>query len=721
MSASRALFSESWHRVATQRIRLRPSVRIRKQFFRGERWHVVHDPFTNNFYRFAPEAHDFVSRLDGTHTVEEIWSGCLERGGERAPGQGEVVAMLAQLYQANLIVSDVPADTARLFERQKKQKQREFRSQLFNVFFLRLRLWDPDPFLRRTLPVVGKLLSPVGALAWVAVVATGLAMALGDWTRLLDQSQGVLDPNNLLPLYAAFAVTKLVHEFGHAYATRRFGGEVHAMGITLLVFTPVPYVDATAAWAFRERRKRVLVGLAGMIPELFLAGLAAIVWAGSGAGMVSGLAYNVMFVASVSTLIFNANPLLRFDGYYILADLTDTPNLQQRATQQCRHLAETHLFGGRLSTSPARSPREGWLLAFFGVASWAYRIFITWTLILFVADKYFGLGLIAAAVAFVGTFVVPVIGAVRYLAAEPRIERVRRRAVTVSAAAVAAVVLLLAAVPAPNRFRAPGVLRAQNYTKVIAETGGYVAQVTPPSRTPVAAGDTLLRLVNPELDFQIAAAEAEQEQTRALERQMLRESPAGIEPLRRRLEAVDKNVARLHAQRAALDFRARQAGLWISPRADGYPGMWVSRGAAVGELVDEGAFEFYAVVPQGEADNLFRNGGRDITRTELRLHGEAEKNVAIAGWRVVPGRQDTLPSAALGWAGGGPVRVALDDASGVRAAEPFFLVVARVAPGAQAALLHDRTGVIRFSLPWEPLLWQWARSFRQLLQERYQL
>ncbi len=169
-------------------------MRIRKQFFRGERWHIVHDPFMNNFFRFAPEAHDFVSRLDGTRTVEEIWQDCLARGGERAPGQGEVVSMLAQLYQANLIVSDVPADTARLFERQKKQKQREFRSQLFNVFFLRLRLWDPDPFLRRALPVVGKLFSPLGALAWVAVVGTGLAMALGDWTRLREQSQGVLDP-----------------------------------------------------------------------------------------------------------------------------------------------------------------------------------------------------------------------------------------------------------------------------------------------------------------------------------------------------------------------------------------------------------------------------------------------------------------------------------------------------------------------------------------------
>jgi putative peptide zinc metalloprotease protein len=720
MAAARALFSESWHRVAVQRIRLRPSVRIRKQYFRGERWHVVHDPFTNNFYRFSPEAHDFISRLDGRRTVEEIWRDCLGRGQARAPGQGEVIQMLAQLYAANLIGSDVPPDTARLYERQQKQKQRDLRSQLLNIFFLRLPLWDPDPFLRRALPVVGKLFSPAGAVAWLVVVGTGLATVLGEWGRVRDQSQGILDPGNLLPLYLAFAFTKLVHEFGHAFACRRYGGEVHAMGVTLLVFTPVPFVDATAAWAFRERRKRVLVGLAGMIPELFLAGLAAIVWARTGTGFVSGIAYNIMFVASVSTVIFNANPLLRFDGYYILSDLTDTPNLQQRAAGQCVHLIETHLFGGRNSTSPAHSPREAWLLALFGVASWAYRLFVTWTLILLVADKYFGLGLIAAAVAFVGSFVAPVIGAVRYLAREPRLEQVRRRAVTVAVAAAAGVVLLLAAVPFPHRFRAPGVLRAQNHTKVIAAVAGYLDAPPLPSRTVVRTGDPLLRLVNPELDFEIAAAAAEREQTLAQERQMESETPAGIEPARRRLEEVEERLAKLRADQAALEFRSSQAGVWIAPRAGDYPGMWVPRGAEVGELVDEGAFEFYAVVPQDEAGNLF---GPDIRRTaEIRFPGEAGKNVAVESWRVVPGKQDTLPSAALGWGGGGPVRVALDDATGVRAAEPFFLVVAKVAPGpVTAALLHDRTGVVRFSLPPEPLLWQWVRSFRQLLQERYQI
>lgn len=718
MSSDRSLFSESWHRVAAQRIRLRPSVQIRKQFYRGERWHVVHDPFTHNFFRFTAEAHTFITRLDGSQTVEEIWQQCLKLNGERAPGQGEVIQMLAQLYQANLIVSDVPPDTARLFERQKQHKQRELRSRLMSVFFLRLRLWDPDSFLKRALPYMGWMFSRPMAVLWVLVVGTGLAMALGDWDRLRGQTAGVLEPGNLLLLYLAFGLAKLVHEFGHAFTCRRYGGEVHAMGLTLLVFTLVPFVDATAAWAFRERYKRVFVGLAGMIPELFLAGLAAIVWANTGPGLLNGICYNLMLVASVSTVLFNANPLLRFDGYYILSDLTDTPNLQQRAQQQLLHVVEHHVFNVKQSVGPARSRRESGLLVAFAIASWIYRVIITWTLIILVADKYFGLGLMAAAVAFFGTFLMPIGMAVRYLVREPRIERVRRRAWTISLTAIAVVVVLISLVPFPRRFRAPGLLRAESYTKVIADTAGYVETVAVNSRTQVAAGDLLLTLRNPELDLQIAAGEAERAATLSLERKVLREAPARIAVVRRRLEAIERQLGELKARRDALAFHSRQAGMWVSPRAGDYPGLWVARGTAVGEIVDNNSFEFLAVVAQSTARELF---GEEISHAEIRFPGQAGEVARVASWRVIPGRQDVLPSPALGWAGGGPVQVATDDSRGIRTAEPFFLVVAKVKSNPEIAMLHERTGIIRFSLPPEPLVWQWLRSLRQLLQQRYQI
>jgi putative peptide zinc metalloprotease protein len=728
MNSQRQLFSESWHRVASQRLRLRPSVRVRRQSFRGELWYVAQDTFTNAFYRFRPEAYAFLVRLDGTRTVDQIWNTLLKLSPAAAPGQGEIVAMLSQLYRANLLASDSPGDAAQLFERQRKFNRARVVSQLLGIFFLRIRLFDPNPLLNRSWPYLRWLGSRTMGLVWLAVVGTALAMVLGNWHRALDQSQAVLAPGNLPLLYVAFTVAKLVHEFGHAYAVRAFGGEVHAMGVTLLVFTPIPYVDATAAWAFRERYKRVLVGLGGMIPELFYAALAAFVWAGTAPGTLNSLAYNTMVVASVSTVIFNVNPLLRFDGYYILSDLLDSPNLQPRSQRQWLYLVERYLFGSRAMESPSRSRWEALWLACFGAGSWFYRLVVTVGIVLLVADRYFGLGLLAGIITLIGAFVVPALGAVRYLASEPRLERVRVRAWAWAAALSLTLVVLLAFVPFPEHFRAPGVVRAGGSMEIYNQSAGWVAEMPAGSRMAVAGGERLFRLENHELDLQLAAARADLDLARVRELQMLTELPAGIAPMRQRREAAAVKLSRLEAERAALEVQAPVAGEWVSPRAEQWRNSWLSKGARLGEVVGRGPqWEFFAVVGQEEASALF---GAAREGAEIRFPGSAGTALPVALWKVVPGRQDVLPDPALGWAAGGPVKVKPDDPRGLRTDEPFFLVVGSVTPGAGAAgdggkvgqlLWQGRTGVMRFAMPASPLLVRWARSFRQLVQQRYQI
>lgn len=720
----RAIFSESWHRVADQRLRLRPSVTIRRQTFRGERWHVAHDEFTNQFFRFREEAYDFVARLDGTRTVDEIWADCVRRRPASAPGQGEVVTLLAQLYQANLLMSDTPADTARLFERHQKRRRQELAAQLFGIFFLRIRLFDPDRLLNRTWPALRWLGTRTAAIGWVLLLLSALALVFGNWDRALDQSQSVLAPGNLLLLYAAFAVAKLVHEFGHAYAVKAFGGQVHTMGIMLLVFTPVPYVDATAAWAFRERWKRVIVGAAGMIPELAYASLAAFVWAYTGPGTVNSLAYNTMVVASISTLLFNLNPLLRFDGYYILSDLTDTPNLQPRSSRQWLHLWEKHALKVNDLESPARTRGEAVGLTVFGIASYVYRLFITFAIILFVADRYFGLGLIAAVLAFTGAVLLPWGKALRYLQREPRIERVRRRAWIIAGCAIGAVLLFLGVVPMPDHFRAPGLVRAANSLDINSPVAGWVREIQAPSATLVAPGQPLMRLESPELDLQIAGARAELVQIIARERQMLAEFPAGIAPMQRRREAVEARLARLLADRGALEVRAPVDGRWVALRTEDWDGLFVARGTRLGEIVGPGpGWEFFAVVAQEDAEALFNAQPKGAG---IRFRGSSGRDAVVTSWNVVPGRQEQLPGPALGWNAKGPVRTREDDQRGILADRPFFLVVGRIDSaeidaGEGPLLWQGRLGVMRFSRPWRPLLLQWGRDLRQLLQTRYQL
>lgn len=711
-------FSESWFRVASQRLSLRPNVNVRRQTFRGQRWMVLENPLTNQFFRMHPVSYEFVARLRPERTVEEVWKECLERSPDEAPGQEAVIQILSQLYHAGLLQYSLASDSAQLFKRYERVRQREIRSQFLNIMFLRVPLLDPDRFLSAAQPLTRLILSPLGALIWLIVVGLGIKVAIEHLPELKDQTQGVLAPDNLLLLYLGTVLVKTLHEFGHAFFCRRYGGEVHVMGVMFMIFTPMPYVDATSSWGFRSRLHRMLVGAGGMIFELFVAALASFVWLKTGTGIVHSLAYNMMLVASVSTLVFNLNPLMRFDGYYILSDLLEIPNLNQRATQLLRFWAERYLLGVKKAESPAHSPREAVWLAVFGLTSSVYRIIVFGGILLFIADRFLLLGILmslACAIAWVAT---PTIGLIRYLASSPRLERCRPRAVAVVSGAVLCLALILQFVPFPSHFRAPGVLRSPEESEVHNDAAGWLEEIRIPPGATVAQGDALLRLSNPELELNLRAARASRVEVESEYRRAMQLQTADLRPLASRLETVTHLIERLERDQAALVVRARRSGTWIAPHVREFQRRWLTRGSELGFILDPALYQFVATVAQEDADRLF---SRPLTQAEVRLRGEAGRVVGVSAMKVIPAEHRNLPSAALGWAGGGQVAVSGEDPEGRRASEPFFEVRADLLPKAPASLLEGRSGEIRFELPAEPLLPRWVRRLRQLLQKRYQL
>jgi putative peptide zinc metalloprotease protein len=716
MAESAGTFSESWYRIAEQRASLRPHLNVRRQFYRGERWYVIHDPINNQFFRLRSAAYDFVSRLRMSRTIEQAWKESFAANPDDAPGQEDVIRLLAQLYAANLLHSDLPADSAKLFERYRQRREREIKSHLLNIMFARIPILDPDSFLKSVLPLIKLVISPVGALLWLLVVGAGIKEAIDNAAALKEQSQGVLSPDNLFLLYLGFVLVKTVHEFGHAVMCRRFGGEVHTMGVMFMVFTPMPYVDATSSWSFRSRWQRVLVGAGGMIPELFVAAGMMFVWANTGAGTLHSLAYNIMFVASVSTLLFNANPLMRFDGYYILSDVLDIPNLYFRANQQLIYLIERYGFGCKKAESPAHSRGEAWWLAAYGLAGHTYRTFVFAVILFFLSSRYLILGVVMAVVCFVSWVIMPVVRLVQYLSTSPRLERNRVRAVAVCAGVVAVLLTFLELIPFPNNFRAPGVLQATEHTVVVNESPGYLQGVLVPSGLAVKRGQALVQLRDRELEFELASARAQLAESEALELRALQEQTADLMPIRSRREAIAKHLRRLEEQQAALTVRAQHDGQWMAPEVDRLSGAWFPRGTALGQVINAGSFYFSAIVSEKDASRLFT---REIRLAQVRLRGQAGITLPVTEQKIIPAEHEVLPSPALGWHGGGEVPVELTDPSGVRATEPFFELRATIQPNSGAAILHGRSGKIRFQLAPEPLLRQWMRKLRQLLQKQY--
>jgi len=711
-------FSESWYRISDQRLSLRPSVRTHRQFFRGEKWHVLQDPYANRFFRLRPAAYEFVARLSRDRTVEEVWKQCLELCGESAPGQQEVIQLLAQLYHANLLQYQCPSDSLVLFKRYRRQREQEIKSRLLGFMFPRFTLIDPDWFLRKTLPAVGWIIGPVGAVLWLAVVAFGIKCVVDNFGEAVNQSQGVLAPGNLVWLYVGLVISKVLHEFGHAYLCRKTGGEVHRMGVMLLIFTPLPFMDATSSWSFRSRWRRALVGAAGMITELFVAAVAAVVWRYTGEGLLHRLCYNIMFTASISTVLFNANPLLRFDGYYILSDILDIPNLHTRAWHQLKYVFERFVLGYRKARSLARTGGEAVQLFVFAVLSGLYRIVVFTSIVLFVADQLFIVGVIVALFCLISWLVVPLFRFCHYLLTEPKLSRSRLRAVASTAAIVLIVVLFLRMVRFPSAFAAPGVLEAARYNRVHAQATGELVKVHVAPGHTVKAKSLLAELNDPSLVFELQAVEAKLQEVRAAHRKALQDDQADLGPIEALRAAITEQRSQLQESMQRLKIRAEHDGLWDGPDLREQIGTWVAKGTELGAVIDPGSFEFSAIVSQSEASRLF---GVPIRCAELKLMGQAEHTLAVSEWDRIPMDQQLLPSQALGWQAGGEIATDFSDPTGLRAREPFFWVIAKVPASAEAELRHGLAGQIRFRLPDEPLLPRWTRKFRQLLQRRYQL
>lgn len=717
MTEDTRIFHESWYRIANEKICLKPVVRVNRRKFGSEFWYVLYNPFANESFRINQPSYEFIGRLGRNRTVEEIWKGLMNSHPQHAPGQEEIIRLLSQLYHANLLQYEQSGDTTKLFDRYKQRKQRMLQSNLMNIMFFRIPLFDPDVFLKRCLPFVRRIMSPLGALLWLGVVVSGLKVVIDNFSEVQLQSQGILAPSNLFLLYIGIVIIKAFHEFGHAFAVRSFGGEVHTIGVMFLIFSPLPYMDASAAWAFRSKWKRIFVGASGMIVEVFLAAWAGIIWANTGLGVIHSLAYNMLFVASVSTVIFNINPLLRYDGYYMLSDLLDIPNLHSQSSQELVYLVERYIFCSTNTPNPVSTKKEAWFLASFGILSGIYRIVVFLSILLFVADRFLLAGFIMAVVCAIAWVVIPLVRFTSYLGSSARLERVRGRAILVCALAAIFVSAFLHFFPFPSDFKAPGVLKAYEYVVVAGKIDGYIEEIFVPSNTQVKKGEILLRLRNPELEFQRKEAEAKLKEAETLLMRALSQQQADIAPLKNNLEAVRKRIQKIKEDKENLLVKAEIEGTWIAPLKD-YIGIWLVQGVPVGQIINDKTFYFSSVVSQQEASRIFSN---EIRKSRVKLSGEADIQIEVLDYTRIPMEHTILPSQALGWAGGGDIAVNTKDKSGKAALEPFYELRTNVSLKTGATLLQGRSGRIRFELGTEPLFKQWWRRLRQLIQKRYQI
>ncbi|MCC7204371.1 MAG: PqqD family peptide modification chaperone [Phycisphaeraceae bacterium] len=737
MPTDRPTFSELWYRVAELRPRLRPTIQTYRQSFRHQLYHVIRDPSNNQFFRLDDAGYHLIALLDGRRTVADAWKIANEQLGDRSPTQGEVIELLGQLYSANLLQAELPADAQGMFDRYRQRVRREVGSYLLNILFVRIPLLDPDPILDAWEPVVRWVFSWIGLAVWALLLATAGYFLVGKGDELFSNAAGILAPDNLLLLYISFAVIKAIHEFGHGFACKTFGrytgtgGEVHTLGIMFLVFMPVPYVDASSATAFRSKWHKAVVGAGGMYVELAVAAVAAIFWSqtsATGSAFVStahALAYNAMFVASVSTLIFNGNPLLRYDGYYILSDLLEIPNLGQRGRDYFYYLVKRYAYGVRRPRNPSRTVGESWWLLFYAVASTIYRVFISVAIFLFVAGQFFIVGILLALGAVLGWVLVPLGRFVKYLMTSPELLRVRTRSLGSTAGALLALLVFIGLIPMPDRDRATGVVEPRRLAVIHMAANGYIESALP-SNTAVAPApdgksDPILVARNPDLETDRDSFKAEIALTRAqMQAEALRDV-AKARILEDRLHFLQEQLNTVQGKIEKLSVQPPFAGAWVSPQIDQLTGSFRKEGDPVGLVASTDDLIIRVVADQSLGPRLDPAFDPDVG-VDVRLRSSPDVHFRGQIERILPAGQQQLPSASLGYQAGGPVAVDPKDPKGTKALEPYFEVVVKPLPDSTSLpLFSGQRVVLRFETAPKPLAQQWWRVLRQLFQKRFKV
>jgi putative peptide zinc metalloprotease protein len=562
---------------------LRKDLLITQQRYEGRTYYVVKDPISLQYFRMTDEDYFLATLFDGRRTFGQVREAYQQRFPhvrlEYTPDEvnERVLRFANDLGMLQFLSVQGMRLKARYDAVRKQKKKKGGLYALANqVFFFRFSLFDPDK-------VFAKMARPLWWIwtkqaNWVAIALLILAtIVFFQHAEGLDQAfANIFHWENLALMWVTTILIKSVHELGHGLTCKHFGGEVHEVGFMSLVFTPYFFVNVTDSWVMPNRKHRMLVSAAGIYVELIFAAFAVFLWAIVQPGWFKDFLFNIILIASVSTILFNANPLMRFDGYYIMTDLIEVPNLQGKSRALIQHQINKTIFGssnkeGILSRLPLPRKRF-WLFYTYAILSWLYGYWVIYKLIIFMKPHLEPLGLEGlsdwfAWLAGIGWVGVPLLHFVQQLqlTREDLKPGGRWRRIGLVFGLPLAAFLVFCFVPVELKIKRVCAIELAEPEQVRSEVAGFVEEVLVKEGDRVAAGQLLARLENRELRQKVVLAE---QRLRSAEGQLQRalglDKPAEgqqFENLRQRYTA---DLAGAQHDVTQLEVRATHDGLILT-------------------------------------------------------------------------------------------------------------------------------------------------------------
>jgi putative peptide zinc metalloprotease protein len=496
-------------------LRMRPDLNARRHRYHGRTFWVVKEPVGLNYFRFHDEEFAILCMLDGRSSLDDIKEEFETQFTPQKITYHDLLQFVGMLHRSGLVISEATGQGHQLVKRRNEKKHRELMGRISNVFALRFRGADPERFLNWLYQYTGWFFrwpTVVTVLLFALCAALLVAVNFEEFQRKLPAFHQFFGPKNWFYLGITMATVKVLHEFGHGLSCKHFGGECHELGFMMLVFTPALYCNVSDSWMLPNKWHRAAIGAAGMYVELFLASIATFVWWYSNPGLLNSICLSVMFICSVSTIVFNGNPLLRFDGYYILMDILEIPNLRQKATEITKRFFVWACLGIEQPENPFLPHDRQWAFGLYTIAAVIYRWVVVFSIIFFLNRVFepYGLkiiGQVMALAGFFGLIAQPIWAIGKFFWTPGRLHKMKRERLIGTCAVIGVALLFVFVVPLPYSVKCMFEIQPREGHQVFPVVPGIIQEVGYRPGDQVAEGDVILKLQNLDLKQQLLELE----------------------------------------------------------------------------------------------------------------------------------------------------------------------------------------------------------------------
>ncbi|MFO0891913.1 MAG: HlyD family efflux transporter periplasmic adaptor subunit [Isosphaeraceae bacterium] len=641
------------------RVKLRPDLVVQPQFYEGMTHYVIKDPLALKYFRFKIEEYFLLQQFDGTQNLQDVKRAFERKYRPQTISIEDLTRFVAQLHEAGIVQIDSPEQAKVLIRRRRKNKWRKFWAFMANILFVKIPVIDPERMLTGMYPYFRWIYTRYFVTASVGLMLAAITLVISQWDLFyskLPEFQSFFNWWTIFSFWISLAIVKIIHEFGHGLTAKHFGGEVHEMGMLFLVLTPALYCDVTDSWLLPNKWHRIWISAAGIYVELFLASIATFVWFYSEPGLLNSLSMAVMFICSVNTVLFNANPLLRYDGYYVMADWLEIPNLRIKSTQFFAYLMQDKVLGLEVPVQSYLPKGRRYLFVIYAIASYLYRWLVTFSIIYFLSQvlkpyKLQSLSYMLACGALVPLLGMPVYQIIKFIRTPGRLRKVKKARAAGFAVAAVVIVSGIMLIPTPLRIQATLVLRPAKPEQVYAEVEGQLVDLKVRDGEWVTKDTVIAQLVNHEKLKERIQKQTDQS-INFYKHQFFNHSPerehrAIAQQHLQTVEELEPMIAKINEQIDKLTLVANRDGQVMGVPHPETVGQWLKPGKPFCEVGDPRHLTAHLIIDQGDID-LIKVG----RRAWVKIYGRAETTYASEVEEIAKRSQDEIPPELSHMAGG---------------------------------------------------------------------